>query len=286
MGEIITGSLGKLRVGDGEPVRVVGVINLSPESFYCGSVVRGAGDALKAADRMIGEGADALDVGAMSTAPYLKTAISEGAEKERLVPVLKELCRAFDVPICADTQRAAVAEEALACGASAVNDVSGEVNPGVYKVAARYGASLIVMAGGRGPVQDPVAATVESLGGKIDAAASEGVGPERLLVDPGIGFIRDTGIPWYERDVMVIANLESLRALRRPVYIGVSRKSFIGRLTGVEEPSGRLAGSLAMATLSIFNGAHVVRTHDPLETSQAAKLAEYAKRYRHRQSGY
>lgn len=272
MGGKITGFLGKLPVGDGFPVRIVGIINLSPESFYMS--LAGAEEALKCATHMIEAGADALDVGGMATAPYLKTSISAEEEERRLVPTIKMLAKNFQVPISADTQREEVAEKALAAGASVINDVSGKANVALMKTAAGHGASLIVLPEDTSPVDDVLASTIMSLRNKVEMAIGSGMDPSRVIIDPGIGFIRNCGIPWFERDSQVIANLTHLKKTGRPIYVGVSRKSFIGKILGIEEPSKRLTGSLAATAVAVFNGAHVVRTHDVSETKQTALLAQ------------
>jgi len=281
--ERIAGFLGRLRVGDSHPVRVVGIINLSPESFYKGSVVCGPEDALKIAACMLEAGADAIDVGGMSTAPYLKASIGAKEEERRLVPVVKALSRDFDLPISADTQRAEVARAAVEAGATAINDISGETNSRILQIASEYDASIIMLPKDSKNGSDPIQSTTDSLKEKLEKALSLGVKRSKVLLDPGIGFIRKGKMPWYERDSLIIANLERLRELGRPVFIGVSRKSFIGEILGLEDPSERLYGSLSATAVAVFNGAHVVRTHDVGETTQAIKLAEHFRKRLRRQ---
>lgn len=277
----ISGLLGKLQVGDGVPVRIMGILNLSPESFYKKSVV--GADSLGAhAASMIESGADVLDVGGMSTAPYKDTIISAEEEISRLVPSIKALSgSSLDVPVSADTRRKEVAERALAAGATIINDVSSKKNPDLYRTVAEYGASLIVLPEDKSTssANTPaspwhlLSSTVVSLGEKVDLAVSLGVERSKILVDPGIGFVRESGTPWYELDSLVIANLQELRRIGRPLLVGVSRKSFIGKILGLEDPSQRLYGSLAAAAVAVFNGAHVIRTHDVAETRQATEIA-------------
>jgi dihydropteroate synthase len=274
----IAGFLGKLPVGDGSPVRVVGIINLSPESFYKGSVVCGAEDALKMVAYMHEAGADAIDVGGMSTAPYLKASISVEEEMRRLIPVVKALSRDFDLPISADTQRAEVARAAVEAGATAINDISGEISRRILQIAYEHDASIIMLPKDPRNVSDPIQSMTDSLKEKLETALSLGIHKSKVLLDPGIGFIRKGRMPWYERDSFIIANLERLRELGRPVFIGVSRKSFIEKILGLKDPSERLYGSLSATAVAVFNGAHVVRTHDVRETIQAIRLAEYFRK--------
>jgi dihydropteroate synthase len=272
----IAGLLGSLPVGDDYPVRIVGVINMSPESFYIS--LGSAEEALGCARHMVENGADALDVGGMSTAPYLETSISTDEEMSRVLPAVRLLAQNLHVPISVDTQRGEVAERALAAGASAVNDVSGRANTRLMKIAADHGSSLIILPEDQGPVTDALDSTNMSLGNKAEMAIGFGMDPSKVIIDPGIGFIRNCGVPWFERDSLIIANLTYLRKVGRPIYVGVSRKSFIGRILALEEPSDRLTGSLAATAVAVFNGAHVIRTHDIPETRQATRLAEALKR--------
>lgn len=272
----IRGYLGRLQLGEGLPVRISGVINLSPESFYKGSVATGVADASRCAGIMIDAGADAIDVGAMSTAPYLNGMISEEAEMERLLPAIKAICEDHEAVVTADTQRGSVAEAVLRVGASAINDVSGGSDSKLLGAVAERGASIILLprpgppSGKQGPVESTITRLKEAIGAALDA----GIKPSNIVIDPGIGFFRDQSMPWYERDVEVLANLRSMIALGRPIYIGVSRKSFIAKLTGAEDPSDRLGGSIAAAVMAVANGASMVRAHDVFETVQAVRVTE------------
>jgi dihydropteroate synthase len=274
----IVGFLGRLPVGDDYPVRVVGIINLSLESFYKESIVCGPEDALKRAACMLEAGTDAIDVGGMSTAPYLKTSISAEEEKRRLVLAVKALSRNFDLPISVDTQRAEVARAAVEAGATAINDISGENSRRILQIASEHNVSIIMLPKDSRNGSDPIHSTMDSLKEKLETALSLGIQRSKVLLDPGIGFIRNGMMPWYERDSLIIASLERLRELGRPVFIGVSRKSFIGEILGLEDPSERLYGSLSATAVAVFNGAHVVRTHDVRETMQAIRLAEHFRK--------
>ena len=270
--------LAGVEVGDGLPVAVVGVLNVSPESFYGGSVFRERDRALFAAQRMVEAGAVLLDVGGMSTAPYLATRIAEAEEADRLARAVEWLASKLGVPISADTWRAGPARQALEAGAAIINDVTGLTgDPRMAPLVARTGAGLIVMANDRGsspgggrPIEVILARLRESLALAREAAIDE----ERVVVDPGIGFFRSSGLAWHEWDCRMLGDLRMLEALGRPICVGVSRKSFIGALLGQEDPEDRLPGSLAATAVAVVNGAHLIRTHDVAETRQAVLVVE------------
>jgi dihydropteroate synthase len=279
-------------IGDGLDVAVMGAINVSPESFYAGSVAAGEDELLRVADAMVEAGASFLDVGAMSTAPYLTTRISEQDEAERLGAAVRSLANKVGVPISADTSRGAPAQRALDAGARVVNDVTGlRGDAALAGIVARAGAGLVVMAAESAGMAsstsqvsherhdvDPVAVVEDLLADSLERAADAGIPDDRIAVDPGIGFFRTSGLPWHEWDVAVLDGLERLRALGRPLLVGVSRKSFLGALTGERDPARRLPASLAATTVAVMRGAHVIRTHDVAETVQAVRVAQAARR--------
>jgi dihydropteroate synthase len=258
------------------PVVVMGVINVSPESFHAGSVHRGNDAVLAAALAMLEAGAALIDVGARSTAPYLTTAISEAEETERLVRAVSILAAKLPVPVSADTSRPAVAQAALEAGARVVNDVSALADPALARFVAAHDAGLILMAApGPGRTLDtPIATVTRILTAALETARAAGVAPERIVLDPGIGFFREADVPWHAWDVAVLAGLPSLAALGRPLCVGVSRKSFVGAITGREDPAGRLAGSLAATAAAVLGGAALIRTHDVAATVDAVRVAE------------
>jgi dihydropteroate synthase len=285
--------LGKLPIGSGHPVRIMGVINASPESFYAGSIADVPERAVELADSWRGF-VDLIDVGGMSTAPYKDTWVPAEEELRRVVPVVKALAQHVDIPISVDTYRPKVAEEALRAGASIVNDVTGlKLYPEMCKVVRDYGASLVLMAREREPRPgaDPVDRLISALRESVEIALRCGVDPERIVVDPGIGFPTlppadapyvmageyrhgDPQWPWWKWDLYVIKNLEKIGELGRPVLVGVSRKSFIRRILGARTPDEVLPGSLAAEALAVAHGADAIRTHNPKESRQAVKIAE------------
>ncbi|HET7558628.1 MAG TPA: dihydropteroate synthase [Limnochordia bacterium] len=267
---------GELLIGDGLPVRIMGVINVSPESFFKGSVAAFPDAVSRAAEAMTGAGADCIDVGAMSTAPYLETRIPPEAEAERMVEAVTAIRRASGLPISADTQRAVVARAALAAGAAIINDVSGLLADEEMAQAARSADGVVLMATelAGAPGGEPVGQARASLEASLARAEAAGIDRRRIVVDPGIGFFRHAPQPWFVWDAAVLQRLGALRSLGLPILAAVSRKSFIGRLTGRERPDDRLSGSLAATAIAVYNGAHMVRTHDVAATRDAVRVAE------------
>jgi len=270
--------LGGVEVGEGVPVAVIGAFNVSPESFYAGSVIRDRDQLLTAAQRMVEAGAVIVDVGGMSTAPYLETRISEAEEAHRLSRAVEWLAAKLAVPVSADTYRAGPARAALEAGAQIINDVSGlTADPEMAALVARAGAGLILMANAQRPPAagaEPADVVLDLLKESLAIAGQAGIPEERVVVDPGIGFFRTSDRPWHEWDCRVLARLEVLSTLGRPVCVGVSRKSFIGRVAGPADPGERLPGSLAATAVAVLNGARLIRCHDPAETCQAVRVAE------------
>lgn len=266
--------LAGLPVGGDSPVAIIGVINLAPETFYKGSLVRVLEEAAKRAEEMVREGADIIDLGAMSTAPGVEP-IPAGEERKRLLPVLEVVEKLTDVPISVDTQRAEIARAALDTGAQIINDVSGfKADPEMAGVVSDFGCSAILMATKQKPGDARSIEEVQrTLRGSLEICERYGIDLEKIVIDPGIGFGK--GAEW---DLHILANLRKVIDLGRPVCVAVSRKSFIGRTLGLEKPADRLWGSLSATAIAVLNGASVVRTHDPKETLHAVRIAEAIRR--------
>ncbi|MGH7960646.1 MAG: dihydropteroate synthase, partial [Candidatus Binatia bacterium] len=180
------------------------------------------------------------------------------------------------VPVSADTQRAAPAQAALTAGARILNDVSGlKHDPAMAAVIARSGVGAIIMASGKVPgTGAPMARIRTALEESLQIAAHAGIPREHIVLDPGIGFFRQPEIPWDEWDCTVLRELSSLRVLGFPLLVGVSRKSFIGKILNQPQARDRLIGSLACAAIAVYNGAHIIRAHDVKETVEAVRIAE------------
>lgn len=293
--------LGRVWFGDSEPVRLVGVINVSPESFFKGSVKRSVDDVIKAVESMTSSGADVVDVGGMSTAPYNKTFISVDEELNRVMPIVRALRREFpNLVISVDTFRARVAEETLRVGADVINDVTGlKGDVGMARVIADHNASVIVMAREKEPAlgRDPVVRTVTALRESLEMALSGGVNEEHIVIDPGVGawpplsmdplftggeplsgeYVHgDHEYPWYIWDSIIITNVGRIRSeLGRPVLVGVSRKSFLERLLRRKAPpEERLFASVTAEAIAVVMGADAIRTHNVNESRDAIRIAE------------
>ena len=255
----------------------MGALNVSPESFHYGSVYRETGALVGAAMAMVEAGAALIDVGARSTAPYLETEISEDEEARRLGKAVEALVAKLAVPVSVDTCRPAPARVAIESGARVLNDVHGLRDPTVARLAAEHEIGVVAMAfpdptgGGDG---GSVAGTRALLAACLERARRAGIPEERVVLDPGIGFFRAGAVSWDRRDVEVLAGLRRLMSLGRPLAVGVSRKSFIGAITGRGATADRLAGSLAATALAVAGGAALIRTHDVAETVDAVRVAE------------
>jgi dihydropteroate synthase len=263
----------------GERTLVMGVLNVTPDSFSDGGRFSSTELARARAEEMIAEGADIIDVGGESTRPGAE-AVSAGEEVRRVVPVVRELTNSANVPVSVDTTKAAVARAAVEAGAEIINDVSAlRFEPEVADVAAGAGAGLVLMhsrgdAGtmhGLAPVADIMAEVTDSLRRSIAEAERRGVPRECLALDPGIGFGKSL-----EQNVLLIARLDELaRALAGfPLLVGTSRKSFLGRLLGGAPIEERLHGTMATVTAAVLRGAHIVRVHDVKAAVETVRVAD------------
>jgi dihydropteroate synthase len=263
--------VGKVSVGDDQPVRLMGVINLSRESFYKGSVA-GPDEVLSVAEDLQEQGADIIDLGAVSTAPG-SPPVSEAVERERLFPALKEILDNLDITISVDTQRSAIANDALSCGADCINDVSGLCDPKMAVNVAKYDGSLIIMASQkRAGDLLYLNQIIPLLGERVRTAIQTGVSPAKISVDPGIG----KWIPekTAEYDLALLDGFERLRILDKPVVAALSRKSFIGERLRQPDPLERLSGTLAATAIAVYLGAHIVRTHDISSSRDTVAMAK------------
>jgi dihydropteroate synthase len=254
---------------------VMGIVNVTPDSFSDGGRFLDPAAAVDHALALVADGADVLDVGGESTRPGSKW-VPLDDERRRVIPVVRELAKRTTVPISVDTNKAAVAREALDAGACVVNDITGLAgDPGMPAVCRESGAGAVVMhmqgtpeTMGVNPVYADVLREVgEYLGDRLRALADAGLDPETVCLDPGIGFGKRT-----EHSLRLIAGLGAFARFGRPVCLGVSRKGFIGRVLGRELPD-RLAGSLAVACYAAARGtAHVLRVHDVAATRDAVRM--------------
>lgn len=276
----ISAQLAGIPVGDTLPVRIMAILNVSPESFYPDSVHTNLEQITETAHALVSEGADIIDIGAMSTAPYLKTDISIAQETERLALAIEAVAGAVSAPISADTKRVQPAQAALSAGARIINDVSGLKNdPTMAPLIARFGAGAILMASEQHPQRgSPLERIRNALTESLTRAEHAGIPEQQIVLDPGIGFFREPGIAWDEWDCLVLRALADLRSLGFPLLVGVSRKSFIGKILDQPKAHDRLIGSLTCAAIAVANGAHIIRTHDVKETIETVRVAERLRR--------
>jgi len=255
---------------------VIGILNVTPDSFSDGGRFVDPDSALRHAEKMIGEGADIIDVGGESTRPFSE-AIDESTEMKRVVPVISAIAKRFDTPVSVDTCKASVAAAAVDAGARVINDISAlRFDARMGEVAARHKTGVILMhmkGTPRNMQENPEYVDVMSeirafLSAAVRRARSHGIGFEHIMLDPGIGFGKRL-----EHNLAIVRNLSELADLRRPVLVGPSRKSFLGLLTNrpVDE---RLSGTLAAVVASVMNGASAVRVHDVGEAKDAVAVAD------------
>ena len=258
---------------------VMGVLNVTPDSFSDGGLYRGIDDAVAHGRRMAEQGAAIIDVGGESTRPGA-AAVDAEEELARVIPVIERLARVLDVPISADTSKPEVIGAAVAAGAGMINDVRALREPGALETAAASGAAICLMhmLGEPGGMQadpryeDVVTEVRAFLAARVEACASAGIAPRRLCIDPGIGFGKRP-----EHNLALLGRLDELTAGAIPVLVGVSRKSLIGIITG-RATADRLAGSVALAALCAEHGAAIVRAHDVAETVDAVRTGAALRR--------
>jgi dihydropteroate synthase len=254
-------------------ITLMGIVNLSPDSFYEGSRSFSDQEALLLAERHIEEGAGVLDFGAESSRPGSQP-ISEAVELERLLPVVSEVCKRFDVAVSVDTYKPSVVAGVLSEGAAIINDITGlQRYPETAGIIARHRAGVVLMHMQGTPLTmqeqpqygDLIGDVRSYLNKSIELAENAGI--DKIAIDPGIGFGKTRS-----HNLELIRRLEEFKGLGKPILLGVSRKSFIGDILDlpVEE---RLEGSLAAAVIGVLNGATIIRTHDVKATGRAVKIA-------------
>jgi dihydropteroate synthase len=270
----------------------MGIINISPESFYRGSVKVTTRSISKSAINMEQEGADIIDIGGMSTAPYLESVIPVEKEMKRVKRAIEIVRKNCKLPISADTPRSAVAREAIKLGVDCLNDITGlKYDENMASVIAEtdlpvivcaYGSNKIIKSQAKSTMTGRISSTIKLLKNSISIAKKMGIGSNRIIIDPSVGFFRAYGknpfftpmmdVPWYNRDIEIITRLRELeRNFSNPICISVSRKSFIGKLFDLK-PEDRLVPSLVFEIISALNGAKIIRTHNVKETVHALSM--------------
>ena len=264
----------------GKRTLIMGILNVTPDSFYDGGKYSSVESALERAREMVEEGADIIDVGGESSRPG-SLPVSKDEELSRILPVIKAISDELDVPISVDTYRAEVAEEAIKAGAGMVNDITAMGgDDGMAKVVSEHGVPICLMHMKGTPqnmqknphYDDTMAEITKFLHERAEYAMAKGIDEKNIILDPGIGFGKRTG-EGIEDNCEIIARLAELKSLGFPVLVGASRKTFIGNLsnTRVEE---RLEGSLGAEAMAIANGADILRVHDVKETKRMAMVVD------------
>jgi len=258
---------------------IMGILNVTPDSFSDGGRFLARDDALCQAERLIAEGADVLDVGGESSRPGAM-GVSEAAERARVVPVVRAIRERFDVLISVDTVKAGVAAEALSAGADWINDISAlRDDPDMARVAAEADAPVVLMHR-QGSAEkryqdfeyaDVIAEVKAFFAERIAFAQAAGVARERLILDPGVGFGKSA-----VQNCLLVERLDAFWDFGLPLLIGTSRKSFIGKLTGVPVEQ-RLPGTLASTVIAALRGADLVRVHDVAEVAQALMVTRHIR---------
>lgn len=259
------------------PTLVVGIVNVTPDSFSDGGQFLAPDQAVAHALRLVEQGAEILDIGGESTRPGAEP-VSASEESRRVIPVIEALVDRVRVPVSIDTLKPEVAQAALAAGATIVNDVAANrEDEAMWRVVAEAGAGYVCMhmqgtpqTMQRAPVYaDVVREVADFFRDRIERLSAAGVDRTQVVLDVGIGFGKTL-----EHNLQLLAGLRGFTKLERPLLLGVSRKSFIGKLVGAESPASRLPASLACACLAIEGGVTMIRAHDVAETVQAVRMAE------------
>jgi len=273
-------------VGGKNPIRIMGILNTSPESFYKKSIRTTKTQIRNSIKEMENDGVDFIDVGGMSTAPYLSTMVSEKTESKRILEAVKIIQNVSNIPISVDTCRSKPAKDALECGVEIINDISGlKYDEKMKDVVSDFSPSLILCAFSPKTVTGNPASTKKLLQESLKIAKKSHVSNEKIILDPSIGFFRKEGngsfftkikSDWIKRDLTIIQNLNSIKG-NYPVLISVSNKSFLGEILQ-KDPSDRLFGSIAAEAISVINGVDIIRTHNVSATKDAVTIASKLKK--------
>ncbi|MCH1549337.1 MAG: dihydropteroate synthase [Nitrosopumilus sp.] len=275
--------IANISVGGQNPVRIMGILNTSPESFYKKSINTSRTKIKNTVIQMENDGADFIDVGGMSTAPYLSTMVSEKIESKRVLDAIKIIQNTTNLPISVDTCRSNVAKIALENDVEIINDISGlKYDKNMKNVISKFQPSLILCAyDSKTILGNSINSTKKLFKSSLKIAKDCQIPDKKIVLDPAIGFFRKTGkgkfftkikTDWVDRDLSIIKNLNSFK-MKYPILISVSNKSLIGNLLQKENPSDRLFGSITAEAICVLNGANIIRTHNVMATRDAITIA-------------
>ena len=264
---------------------VMGILNLTPDSFSDGGMLQTVDAAFARAEALVAEGADLLDVGGESTRPHAH-AIDTAEELQRVIPLIRALAERFpELPLSIDTVKSEVARAAVDAGAHIVNDVSGlRLDDAMARTCAEVGVGVVIMHS-RGDVHDmasyehasyegdPIEHVLVELRARVDVALAQGIDAASIAVDPGLGFAKRS-----EHSLRVLASLRRLAEWGFPIVVGASRKRFVGELSGVREPAARVHGSVGAALAAFERGARILRVHDVAATREALNVVDAVRR--------
>jgi len=260
----------------GKQTLLMGVLNVTPDSFSDGGIFFDKEKAIARGLKMVEEGADFIDIGGESTRPGSKP-LGLDEELRRVIPVIEFLAKEVDVPISIDTYKSAVAKKAIEAGAQIINDISGlNLDPSLSQVAAKEDVPLVLMhiRGNPETMQKNIhyeslfSEIIQYLKDSIQRAESAGVDPEQIIIDPGIGFGKTV-----EDNLLILKNLKEFKILGKPLLLGTSRKSFIGKILNADVTE-RLEGTLSTIVVGVLNGAHIIRCHDVIQAKRAITIAD------------
>jgi dihydropteroate synthase len=260
----------------GKQTLLMGVLNVTPDSFSDGGIFFDKEKAIARGLKMVEEGADFIDIGGESTRPGSKP-LRLDEELRRVIPVIEFLAKEVDVPISIDTYKSAVAKKAIEAGAQIINDISGlHLDPSLSQVAAKEDVPLVLMhiRGNPETMQKNIhyeslfSEIIQYLKDSIQRAESAGVDPEQIIIDPGIGFGKTV-----EDNLLILKNLKEFKILGKPLLLGTSRKSFIGKILNADVTE-RLEGTLSTIVVGVLNGAHIIRCHDVIQAKRAIVIAD------------
>jgi len=256
--------------------RIMGIVNVTPDSFYDGGRYQKTELAIKLALKLVEEGADIIDIGGESSRPGAMP-VSAKEELKRVIPVIKNLSKEIKIPISVDTYKSKVAEEALKNGAGMINDISAlRMDENMVKVAREYDVPLILMHMQGTPrtmqkhphYKDVITEIYQFLNNRIEVAEESGIKPNKIIIDPGIGFGKTT-----KHNLLIIKNLKKFKPLKKPILIGPSRKRFIGEVLDLPAEE-RLEGTLGVVAVALLNGAEIMRVHNVKETKRIIRIIE------------